>query len=93
MSPDKQIGKENKKNESESYRVAAYIGILFFLWDVPCRWVLVGGIFSRDTLFNFSNFDWEVCHGVSSNHNISFGFTIVHTIFEIKTNFEINKYQ
>jgi len=35
-----------RKNESGSYDVAAYIGILSFLWDVPC-WsvkILVGGI-------------------------------------------------
>jgi len=32
---------------------------------VPCRSVriLVVGILSRDTLFNFSDFDWEVCYG------------------------------
>jgi len=38
--------RNSEKNESESYDVAVYIGILSFLWSVPCRSVriLVGGI-------------------------------------------------
>jgi len=49
-SPDKQIGKENERTKA-NLSVAAYIGILSFLWDVPCQWVriLVGGILSGDT--------------------------------------------
>jgi len=29
------VSRKNE-NESESYEAAAYIGILFFLWDMPC---------------------------------------------------------
>jgi len=88
-SPDNQVGtkerawtinpsRKQEKNESESYGVAAYIEILSFLWDVPCWWVriLVSGIFFGDTLFNFSDFDWEVCHGVGSTYNPGFNSTI-----------------
>jgi len=32
--------------------------------------------FFGHTLFNFSDFDWEVCYGVGSTHNPGFGFTI-----------------
>jgi len=28
---------DSEENESESYDIAAYIGILSFLWGVPCR--------------------------------------------------------
>jgi len=37
---------DSEKNEGESYDVATYIGILSFLWGVPCRSarILVGGI-------------------------------------------------
>jgi len=34
---------------------------------------LLGG-----TLFNFSNFDWKVCHGIGSTHSPGFGFTIAY---------------
>jgi len=63
--------KRKRKNESESYSVAAYTGIPSFLWNAPCRWIriLVGGIFSEDILFNFSNIDWEICHEVGSTHS------------------------
>jgi len=40
--------------------------------------ILVGGIFAEDTLFNFSSFDWEVCHGIGSTHSSGFGFTIAY---------------
>jgi len=30
------------------------------------------GFFSGDTLFNFSDFDWEVCYGVGSTHSPDF---------------------
>jgi len=67
-----------KKNESEYYDVATYIGLLSFLWNVPCRLVriLVGGILFGDTLPNFSDFDWEDCYGVDSTHSPRFGFII-----------------
>jgi len=51
------------------------------MWDVPC-WsdrILVGGIsFWAYTLFNFLNFDWQVCYGVASIHSPGFGFTIAY---------------
>jgi len=42
--------------------------------------------------FNFSNFDWEVCHGVGSTHSPGFGFIaywqnkleIVHPVFSFR---------
>jgi len=75
-SPDKS---EKKMRERKRIGVAAYIGIFSFLWDVPCQWVriLVSGILSGDTLFNFSNFDWVVCHKVGSTHSPSFGFILL----------------
>jgi len=53
----------------------------FVLWGVPCRLdrILVGGIpFWIYTLFNFLNFDWEVCYGVASIHSSGIGFTIAY---------------
>jgi len=58
--------------------MSAYIGTLSFLWDVAYQWILVGGIFTGGTSFNFSNFDWEVCHGVGSTHSPGFSFTIAY---------------
>jgi len=71
---------DSEENENESYDVA-YIGILSFLWSVPCRcrlgfW-LVGSFFGH-TLFNFSDFDWEVYYRVGSTHSPGFGFTIAY---------------
>jgi len=71
--------RKKRENENDSYDVAAYIGILSFLWDVSCWWIriLVDGILSEDTLFNFSNF-WEVYHEVRSTHSPGFDFNIIY---------------
>jgi len=38
---EKQPVTETEKNESESYDIAVYIGILSFMLDVPCQWVRI----------------------------------------------------
>jgi len=38
----------------------------------------MGSLLGIFTLFNFSDFDWEVCHGISSTHSPGFDFIIAY---------------
>jgi len=78
INESKQKSKKNE-NEKESYYVAGYVAILSFLWDVQCQWVriLIDGILSGDILFNSSNFDWKICHGVDSTHSPGFSYCLL----------------
>jgi len=60
--------RNSEKNKSEFYDIAVYIGILSFLWAMPCQPVRIWLVryFFGHTLFNFLDFDWEVYYGVRS---------------------------